>query len=89
MKIALTVTMDRAGRFVVPKPIRDEAGILPGMPLRIRVQDGRIEIEPPTAAYRTVKRHGFRVAEAVGPVPPLTDAQLQRTTRGLRERRAR
>jgi len=86
---AMTVTVDRAGRLVIPKPIRDEAGILPGTPLRIRVQDGRIEIEPATAEYRVVERRGFRVAEAVGPVPPLTTAGVRRTVRGLRERRAR
>ena len=87
MNDAMTVTMDRAGRLVVPKPIREEAGILPGTPLRIRVHDGRIEIEPPVMNYRTVKRHGFLVAEAIDPVPPLTNAELRRRIRALRERR--
>jgi AbrB family looped-hinge helix DNA binding protein len=38
--------MDKAGRLVLPKAIREEAGIEPGIPLRIAVRDGRVEIEP-------------------------------------------
>jgi len=85
----MMVTMDRAGRLVVPKPIREEAGITAGTPLRIRVHDGRIEIEAPTAIYRTVKRHGFLVAESVEPVPPLATGEVRKAVRDLRERRRR
>ena len=86
---AINVTMDRTGRLVVPNPIRDEAGILPGMPLRIRVRDGRIEIEPPTANYRTVRRRGFLVAESLDPLPPLTNEEVRKITHALRDRRIR
>jgi AbrB family looped-hinge helix DNA binding protein len=86
---AVTVRMNREGRLVVPRSIRDEAGISAGMPLRIRVRDGRIEIDPPTARYRTVKRHGFLVAEPVGPLPPLSNTEARSTLRRLRERRGR
>ncbi len=40
----MTITMDSAGRLVIPKEIRREAGIEPGMPLEIRCDDGIIEI---------------------------------------------
>jgi len=86
---AMTVTIDKVGRLVVPKPIRDEAGILPGMPLRIRVREGRIEIEPPTARYRLVRRKGFLVAESLEPLTPLTKEEVRETIRSLRERRSR
>jgi len=42
----MTTTIDAAGRLVIPKQIRREAGLQPGMPLDIRCRDGRIEIEP-------------------------------------------
>ena len=80
--------MDKAGRMVVPKTIRDEAGIEPGMPLRISVRDGRIEIEPEYAKVRIVKRHGMSVAQLVDPTsaPPLTNADVQRVRRQIERR---
>lgn len=85
----MTVTIDKAGRLVVPKPIRDEAGIRPGDRLGIRVQDGRIMIEPGIAKYRTVVRHGIHVAEATEPIEPMSNEELRWWIRGLRERRIR
>lgn len=85
----MTVTMDRAGRLVVPKAIRDEAGLLPGAPLRIWIQDGRIEIEPRTARFRSVMRKGFRVAESIEPLTPMSTAELRRTIRDVRDGRIR
>jgi len=46
MRNAIQTTIDSAGRLVLPKAVRDEAGILPGMTLRITVQEGKVEIEP-------------------------------------------
>ncbi len=83
----MTVTMDRAGRLVIPKALRKEAGLLPGAPMRIRVRDGRIEIDPPVVRFRTVEKMGFLVAEALDPIPPLTAEEVRRTLRDLREGR--
>jgi AbrB family looped-hinge helix DNA binding protein len=41
----METTIDRAGRVVIPKPIRDAAGLKPGAALSIEYRDGRIEIE--------------------------------------------
>ena len=89
MSDAMTVTIDRSGRLVVPKAIREEAGIEAGEPLRISVRDGRIEIVPEYVEVRIVERHGFRVAERVEPGPPLTHATVRRTLRAIRDRRKR
>lgn len=89
MDDAMTVTIDKAGRLVVPKAIREEAGVTPGMHLRIRVRDGRIEIDPPYARVRTVRRHGLLIAEAIDPIPTLSHKEVRRLIRGLRERRIR
>jgi len=38
--------MDRAGRIVVPKPIREAANLRPGTEVEFRVQGGHVKIEP-------------------------------------------
>ncbi|HXT34061.1 MAG TPA: AbrB/MazE/SpoVT family DNA-binding domain-containing protein, partial [Chloroflexota bacterium] len=55
-------TMDAAGRLVVPKDIRRQAGLRPGMPLEIRWHDGRIEIEPARVSVTLVRKGRFVVA---------------------------
>ncbi|MBW1879676.1 MAG: AbrB/MazE/SpoVT family DNA-binding domain-containing protein [Deltaproteobacteria bacterium] len=77
----MTITIDSAGRLVVPKSIRDAAGLRPGMPLEVRFRDGRIEIEPVPVAVDLVDEDGVVVAVAREPVPPLTTA----TTRAVRD----
>ena len=41
----MKTTIDGAGRLVIPKQIREQVGLKPGMPLDIRVDNGVIEIE--------------------------------------------
>jgi AbrB family looped-hinge helix DNA binding protein len=80
--------MDRSGRLVLPKKIREEAGIEPGMPLEIRVNDdGKIEIEPAYLEVRIVKKGPISVAVPLEPVEPLTNRTVCQTQLALRERR--
>lgn len=73
MRVAMTdptrepivVTIDRVGRMVIPKEIREEAGIEPGMPLHITCREGRIEIEPRRRPVRIEKRGRIQVAVSV------------------------
>jgi AbrB family looped-hinge helix DNA binding protein len=87
MSSATHVAIDTSGRLVVPKAIRDEAGIEPGMPLRISVHDGRIEIEPEFAAIRRVEHRGMQVAELVEPWNSLPESVVKGVRDDLRERR--
>jgi AbrB family looped-hinge helix DNA binding protein len=82
----MKTTIDRAGRLVVPKPIRDAAGITAGAELEIRVQDGRIEIEPAPLEVKLVRRGSLTVAVPRKSVPPLTDEVVRQTTDRLRRR---
>jgi AbrB family looped-hinge helix DNA binding protein len=41
----METTIDRAGRVVIPKQIREAAGLKPGVALSIEYMNGRIEIE--------------------------------------------
>ena len=84
---AIHIAIDRSGRIVVPKEIREELGLRPGVPLRIRIRDGRVEIEPAPRAVRIVKKGHLRVAEPLEPSESLTTEQVTRTTAGLRARR--
>ena len=49
---AMKSTIDRAGRVVIPKAIREAAGLKPGSALTIAYRDGQVVIEPksPNAA---------------------------------------
>ena len=40
----MKTTIDHAGRLVIPKDIRRESGIKPGMPLEVRWEKGAIAI---------------------------------------------
>ena len=83
---AMKTTIDSAGRLVVPKKIREAAGILPGSELTIRVSDGRIEIEPVPLEVRLVKRGSLTVAVPRKRVPPLTPEAVGQTLDRLRRR---
>jgi AbrB family looped-hinge helix DNA binding protein len=84
-----TITMDRQGRVVLPKAIRDEAGIVPGTPLAIVVRDGRIEISAVYPDVRLVERDGWTVAERVTPGPVLTSDLVRQTLSDLRSGRVK
>jgi AbrB family looped-hinge helix DNA binding protein len=71
---------------VVPKKIREAAGISAGSVLMIRVTDGRIEIEPAPLEVRLVKRGRLTVAVPRKRVPNLTNETVGRTLDRLRRR---
>lgn len=80
--------MDISGRMVIPKEIRHEAGLKPGVPLEIRWREGRIEIEPATLPVRLERKGRLVVAVPQHEVPPLTTETVERTRRALRRERA-
>jgi AbrB family looped-hinge helix DNA binding protein len=73
----MKVTIDRAGRLVLPKPIRDELGLRGGEELEATVREGRIEIEPPAARVRLVERGGHGVIEPDAKVETLTADEVR------------
>jgi AbrB family looped-hinge helix DNA binding protein len=72
------ITIDRVGRVVIPKEIRQEAGIEPGMPLQVTCREGRIEIEPRRRPIRIVKKGRLQIAESVEVGEPLTRAAVRK-----------
>ncbi len=84
----MTVTIDSAGRLVIPKALRDAAGIRPGQPLEARLRDGRIEIEPAPIEVELVEKQGVLVAEAPELTPVLTADAVKATLDQLRSERS-
>ncbi len=86
----MKTTMDSAGRLVIPGAIRREAGLKPGMPLDVRWQDGRVEIEPAPTPVKLVRRGRLLVAVPEKKPGPLRAETVEQTRLALRrERRGR
>lgn len=73
----MIIAIDRAGRLVIPKEIREQAGIEPGMSLEVRCREGRIEIEPQRRPVRIVRKGHLQVAESIEPGKTLTRAAVR------------
>ena len=83
----MRITIDSAGRLVIPKGLRDAAGIVPGGAVEATLRDGRIELEVPPADVR-LERHGHVwVARPDAPTPPLRSVDVQATLDALRAER--
>ena len=74
----MKTTIDAAGRMVIPKEIRREAGLQPGMPLEVRWREGRIEIEPASLPVKLVRKGRLLVAVPQKAVIPLTTETVDR-----------
>jgi AbrB family looped-hinge helix DNA binding protein len=88
MSSTIVVSIDAAGRLVVPKAIREQAGLEPGMELEIRCRDGRVEIEPAPRQVRISRRGNVLVALPLDPSEPLDEDTVERTRDALRSRNA-
>ena len=86
MKNAIQTTIDSAGRLVLPKAVRDEAGILPGMVLKITLEEGRIEIEPVAREVQVVQKGPLRIAVPQEEGALLSVDTVAQTLRELRQR---
>jgi AbrB family looped-hinge helix DNA binding protein len=85
----MRTTIDHAGRVVIPKAIRESAGLAPGGELEIEYREGRVEIEPVSKPVRLVRKSGVLIAIPAAGLPKATPEQVNRTIRDLRERRLR
>ena len=81
----METTIDRAGRVVIPKPIREAAGLKPGAGLSIQYRDGRIEIEPKSMKARLVPKGSVLVASIPG-APKMSVDETNQWIRKARDR---
>lgn len=81
----MRTTIDRAGRVVIPKAIREAAGLRPGTELEIVEQDGRVVLEAASRPMRLVERDGFLAAEVErDEEPPLSTEQVREVLERVR-----
>ncbi len=73
---AMKSRIDKAGRLVLPKPVRDELGLVAGQEIDVRVEDGRAVLEPAVVTWHVERRGRLSVLVPDGPVPQLTDAEV-------------
>jgi AbrB family looped-hinge helix DNA binding protein len=80
------VTLDRAGRVVLPKTLRDELHLSPGDTLDLTVKGDEVTLRPRRGATPLQKERGvwvFRTGE------PLTADETGETLRNIRAQRQR
>lgn len=65
-----TVEIDKAGRVVVPKRIREALHLVPGTRLTLHQEDDRLVIQPESRPRGLYMKKGTLVYDA-GPLPPL------------------
>jgi len=81
--------MDAAGRLVIPREIRREAALEPGVPLEVRWRDGVIELEPQSLPVSLERRGRLLVATPRESVARLPTASVERTRRDIASSRGR
>ncbi len=79
--------MDASGRLVVPKAVREAAGLVAGMPLSIVATEGGIEITPAPRAVRIVDRGRLTVAVPLEAGPSLSTRAVRATQTLVRRER--
>ncbi len=80
------VTLDRAGRVVLPKTVRDKLQLSPGDTFDLTVQGDDVTLRPRRSSTPLQKERGiwvFRTGE------PLTAAETEKTLRNIRAQRHR
>jgi AbrB family looped-hinge helix DNA binding protein len=65
----MKVTIDGAGRIVVPKSLREQLALEGGTALEIRAMNGKLELEPVATPMRLVRRGNGLVATTDEPLP--------------------
>ena len=79
----MKVTIDRAGRLVIPKSIRDLAGLRAGVELDVDYRGGAVVVQP-ISKGKLVRKGSFLVARVPG-ARKMTLEESNRLIRRLRD----
>lgn len=81
----MRVTIDRAGRVVIPQTLRHRLGLDPGTRLEIEEVDGAVLLRPESTVQAVVADDGLPLLRAPGDAPPLTAEDVRRVLEDVRE----
>lgn len=79
-----TLKMDKAGRIVLPKPVRDELELKAGDSLELDSSEDQIVLRPVRRTPRMYKKRGVWVFDSGVPLPAGT---VEKTVRAVRDER--
>ena len=82
-----TITIDKAGRVVIPKEVRDELRLEPGDTLALESEGERVTLRPVHGGSPLQKEHGVWVFRGGTPLSLDEANQILRETREERDRR--
>lgn len=82
--LAMVTTIDAAGRLVIPKKIREAAGLGAGTRVRLRLDSDRVVVEPAPLPVTLEQRGTMVVAVAPPGTPELKESEVARTIEELR-----
>ena len=80
-----TLTIDKAGRVVLPKPVRDALQISPGDSLELESSEEHIILRPAKGRVRMYKKQGVWVLHGDAPLPAGAVEDTMRKVRRERE----
>ncbi|MGA9964543.1 MAG: AbrB/MazE/SpoVT family DNA-binding domain-containing protein [Terriglobales bacterium] len=78
------VTIDKAGRIVLPKPVRDELQLSPGDSLEVDSSEERVILRPVRGSSRIYKKQGVWVMRGG---TPLFEDVVEKTIQQVRRER--
>ena len=81
-----TLTIDKAGRVVLPKPVRDALQISPGDSLELESSEDRIILRPARGKGRMYKKQGMWVFDSGEPLAANVVNQTIQRVRAERDR---
>ena len=77
--MSIRLTIDKAGRVVIPKPLREELRLEPGDSLEVERAGEQITLRPVRGTGPLTKEHGVWVFHSGEPLPAsATDEMLQK-----------
>ena len=86
----MQTTIDRSGRVLIPKAVRDELHLTPGTALRVEQRNGAVVFSPTweeaaSSEEQPLKRKGGLLVFAGKPVGDLTEAVAEQRRRRIRQ----
>jgi len=82
----MKTTIDAGGRVVIPKRIREAAGLQPGAEVTVVFEDGRVQIEAAGKLVKVVRKGSTLVLRAPKGTPPLTVEKVNEILERVRNR---